>query len=129
MHDSDEEDFIRKTIEGQFVPLSATMAQLDMQEPAWLTIDGKAVTVPRITTRQDPAGKLVARMTTIYDAALRVFGPVGYGGGPGGGATAQDRGPRVPIPILCHREYMAPVAVCRVCSVEVAHADGRKEPR
>ena len=36
------------------------------------------------------------------------------------------------IPILCHREYMNPVAVCRVCSVHVGYENGprsRARPR
>ncbi len=36
--------------------------------------------------------------TTIFDAAAKVG---------------------IKIPVLCHREYMNPVAVCRVCAVDV----------
>ena len=65
-----------------------------------LTIDGKSVRVP--------AG------TTIYDAATQVF--------------VKQAGDRNPIPILCHREFMTPVAVCRVCAVNVRN-NGREEFR
>jgi CRP-like cAMP-binding protein/Fe-S-cluster-containing dehydrogenase component len=63
-----------------------------------LTIDGRPVAVPKFSVSPDPTGKPLRRATTIYDAALKAG---------------------VQIPILCHREYMTPVAVCRVCSVQV----------
>ncbi|RUL88392.1 cyclic nucleotide-binding domain-containing protein [Tautonia sociabilis] len=68
--------------------------------PVSLTIDGRKVSVP--------AG------TTIYDAATRAF--------------VKQAGDRNPIPILCHREHMTPVAVCRVCTVDVS-VNGRQEFR
>ena len=43
----------------------------------------------------------VAVGTTIYDAA---------------------RGLGIEIPVLCHAPHMAPVGVCRVCTVDVAGA-------
>lgn len=68
-----------------------------------VTIDGKAVAVPPTTEAYDPAlRKGVPVPTTIYDAAVAA------------GVT---------IPTLCHREYMNPVAVCRVCVVEVGSKD------
>ena len=63
-----------------------------------LTIDGKKVQVKRVSVDADPKGKAVPRLTTIYDAAKQAG---------------------IDIPILCHREHMKPVAVCRVCSVQV----------
>ena len=65
-----------------------------------LTIDGHRVRVP--------AG------ATIYDAATRLY--------------VKQAGDRNPIPILCHREHMHPVAVCRVCTVNVRN-NGREEFR
>ncbi|HWE36325.1 MAG TPA: cyclic nucleotide-binding domain-containing protein [Isosphaeraceae bacterium] len=68
-----------------------------------VTIDGKAVSVPPTTEAYDPALRRgVPVPTTIYDAAAQA------------GVT---------IPTLCHREYMNPVAVCRVCVVEVGSKD------
>jgi CRP-like cAMP-binding protein/Fe-S-cluster-containing dehydrogenase component len=70
-----------------------------------LTIDGKEVAVPPTKTAYDPASKQRAEIpTTIYDAAI---------------ALAQSTGGINPIPILCHREHFNPVAVCRVCVVDV----------
>jgi CRP-like cAMP-binding protein/Fe-S-cluster-containing hydrogenase component 2 len=84
------------------------MAELLHQPPIAVTIDGVKVQVPRVSVSLDPKGKAVPRLTTIYDAAVKA---------------------KVQIPILCHREYMNPVAVCRVCSVQVGFEDGRREWR
>ena len=64
-----------------------------------LTIDGREVQVPSTIDVQDPdSQKSRPFPTTIYDAANRLG---------------------IEIPTLCHREYMTPVAVCRVCVVDV----------
>lgn len=64
-----------------------------------LTIDGREVRVPSSIDVQDPDSQQSRSVpTTIYDAA-KMNG--------------------IEIPILCHREYMTPVAVCRVCVVDV----------
>ncbi len=69
-----------------------------------LTIDGHAVQVPPTTTAYDPQYKKNVEVpTTIYDAALEL---------------TRQKGITNPIPILCHREHVNPVAVCRVCVVE-----------
>jgi CRP-like cAMP-binding protein/Fe-S-cluster-containing hydrogenase component 2 len=70
-----------------------------------LTIDGQEISVPPKKTAYDPQSKQKVEIpTTIYDAAL---------------ALAENSGGRNPIPILCHREHINPVAVCRVCVVDV----------
>jgi CRP-like cAMP-binding protein/Fe-S-cluster-containing hydrogenase component 2 len=70
-----------------------------------LTIDGQEVAVSPTKTAYDPQYKKNVEIpTTIYDAAL---------------ALSQKTGKPNPIPILCHREHVNPVAVCRVCAVEV----------
>jgi len=53
---------------------------------------------PTINLSIDGQSVQVPPGTTIYDAARKLG---------------------IDIPILCHREHMNPVAVCRVCSVEV----------
>jgi CRP-like cAMP-binding protein/Fe-S-cluster-containing hydrogenase component 2 len=95
------------TMEGILVTLPRSLADL-AGRTARLTIDGREVEVPMVSLSRDPVDRPVPRLTTIYDAALAA---------------------NVQIPILCHREYMTPVAVCRVCSVEVAFKNGFKEPR
>src|SRR5262249_22313245 len=48
---------------------------------------------------RDPNGRLVPRLTTILDAATKLYS----------GQT--------PIPVLCHQEHLRPIGVCRICSV------------
>lgn len=87
--------------------------QADFGQPVSLTIDGIDITVPRATPVTDaqgnikygPDGNPIPRATTIYDAAARVFD--------------RDELARR-IPVLCHQDHLAPVAVCRVCSVHVS---------
>jgi CRP-like cAMP-binding protein/Fe-S-cluster-containing hydrogenase component 2 len=93
-------------MDGQLVAMPPALAALAQQPPVQLTIDGRRVEVPRVSVSYDPKGKAVPRLTTIYDAASKL---------------------NIKIPILCHREYMTPVAVCRVCSVLVRSEDGRPE--
>jgi CRP-like cAMP-binding protein/Fe-S-cluster-containing dehydrogenase component len=70
-----------------------------------LTIDGQEIEVPATKTAYDPQYKKNIEIpTTIYDAAREL---------------SQKTGGQNPIPILCHREHVNPVAVCRVCVVEV----------
>lgn len=99
---------VELTLDGRLVTMPRALADLVQQPPIALTIDGQAVEVPRVSLSFDPTEKPIARLTTIYDAAQKA---------------------KIEIPVLCHREYMTPVAVCRVCSVQVKSADGREEPR
>ena len=92
------DDSVQATIAGQMLSVPRWMADLAQQPPIPLTIDGRKVEVPRVSVTADPKGKAVPRLTTLYDAAKQLG---------------------IDIPILCHREYMNPVAVCRVCSVQV----------
>src|SRR5829696_838830 len=87
--------------------------QADFAQRVALTIDGVEVTVPRATPVTDaqgnvkygPDGLPVPRATTIYDAAARLWD--------------RDELARR-IPVLCHQDHLAPVAVCRMCSVHVS---------
>jgi CRP-like cAMP-binding protein/Fe-S-cluster-containing hydrogenase component 2 len=70
-----------------------------------LTIDGQEIAVPATKQAYDPLYKKKVEIpTTIYDAAQ---------------ALADQTKGQNPIPILCHREHINPVAVCRMCVVEV----------
>ncbi len=72
-----------------------------------LTIDGQEVAVKPTKTAYDPQNKTHVEIpTTIYDAAATL---------------AEKTGKPNPIPILCHREHVNPVAVCRLCVVDVNH--------
>ena len=50
-------------------------------------------------------GELVPRPTTIYDAVTQMYV-----------RGVEDVNP---VPVLCHREHLRPVGVCRVCLVEI----------
>jgi Fe-S-cluster-containing hydrogenase component 2 len=56
---------------------------------------------------QDLEGRTTPRYTTIYDAAVKL-----YVQQPGDEA-------KIPIPTLCHLPHMKPVAVCRLCVVQI----------
>ncbi len=107
----EEEGLFARDYEGQLIRMDrATAADLDRD--VTLTIDGRKVTIKKAVPatddvgrpRKDDKGHVVPRATTIYDAATQLFGA----------------GPGNPIPLLCHREYMDPVGVCRVCVVQIA---------
>src|SRR5262245_19854958 len=106
MHSPD--DPIQVSLQGQLVTMPRSMAELLNQPLAKVTVDGKHASFPRVMLSYAHKGKAIARVTTIYEAAAKAG---------------------VQIPTLSHREYMTPVAVCRVCSVEVGNEDGRKENR
>src|SRR5262245_39456405 len=77
----------------------------DTDQKVRITIDGQEVTVPARKLAYDPLSKKKVEIdTTVYDAAL---------------ALSQQTGKPNPIPVLCHREHINPVAVCRVCTVDV----------
>jgi CRP-like cAMP-binding protein/Fe-S-cluster-containing hydrogenase component 2 len=99
---SSPDDPVQVTFDGQLITMPRSLADLVNQPPIEVTVDGRKVEVPRVSVSYDPKGKAVPRLTTIYDAAVKAG---------------------VQIPILCHREYMNPVAVCRVCSVQVKIGD------
>jgi CRP-like cAMP-binding protein/Fe-S-cluster-containing hydrogenase component 2 len=95
---SSSTDLVSIVFDDHVVDLDQNTASLLKKPPVKLTIDGKEVEVPLATLSRDPnTGQNVARPTTIYDAAQKIG---------------------VPIPILCHREHMTPVAVCRFCVVD-----------
>src|SRR5260370_11695710 len=104
---SSPEELVQVTLDGHLVTMPRSLADQANQKGK-LKIDGKEVEVPQVSLSYDPVGRPVPRLTTIYDAALKVY-------------------PKDPVPVLCHREYMTPVAVCRVCSVEVGWGNGPQE--
>src|SRR5262245_25347529 len=86
-------------MDGHYVEVEKTVADLLREPPVKITIDGKTTQIPRTMLVENPVtGKTEPLPTTIYDAALRL------------GIT---------IPTLCHREHMTPVAACRFCTVDV----------
>ena len=114
----EDEGLFARDIDGRLVRLDAATAE-DLDRDVALTIDGRPVTVKKAVPatdaqgnlRKDERGRVIPRATTIYDAA-----------------TAAFRGAN-PIPILCHREHMDPVAVCRACVIEISKVKRGKRQR
>src|SRR5687767_11128779 len=110
----DDEGLFSRDIDGQLVRLDSPVAA-DYEKTVTLQIDGQSVTVPLAEPLKDAQGNIVLdingrttpRYTTIYDAAVQL-----YVKKPGDEA-------KIPIPVLCHQPHMTPVAVCRLCVVQV----------
>src|SRR4051812_30037642 len=89
------------------------VARRHLDEEIEVYIDGERVRVPvyRATARtdflgnylRDSDGGIIPRWTTIYDAAAKHW------------QNKEELNKR--IPVLCHREYLDPIGVCRLCSV------------
>src|SRR5438067_7107783 len=106
----DDEDLFSRDINGQLVRLDAP-TQGDYEKQVTLQIDGQSITVPLAEPLKDANGNVVQdldgqttpRYTTIYDAATKLYGDEA----------------KIPIPTLCHLPHMKPVAVCRLCVVQI----------
>src|SRR3954453_1755102 len=110
----DDEGLFSRDINGQLVRLDAP-TESDYTKSVTIQIDGQPVTVPLAEPLKDANGNIVQdlegrttpRYTTIYDAAVQL-----YVKQPGDEA-------KIPIPTLCHQPHMTPVAVCRLCVVQI----------
>src|SRR5256714_5112072 len=106
----DDEDLFSRDTNGQLVRLDAP-TQGDYEKQVTLQIDGQSITVPLAEPLKDANGNVVQdldgqttpRYTTIYDAATKLYGDEA----------------KIPIPTLCHLPHMKPVAVCRLCVVQI----------
>jgi CRP-like cAMP-binding protein/Fe-S-cluster-containing dehydrogenase component len=116
----DEEGLFARDVDGHLVRIDKVTAA-DFETDITLKIDGQDVTVKKAVPATDAQGIIlkddkglaVPRPTTIYDAASQLFGNSSGGN---------------PIPILCHRDHMNPVAVCRLCVVEISKVKrGRRQ--
>jgi CRP-like cAMP-binding protein len=108
-----EEGLFARDEEGRLI--RARKAELaDLNKRVSLTIDGNEVVMPKAvpaTNEQgrelkDDEGNIKPRLTTIHDAVSKLY-------------RDRLRKPN-PVPLLCHREYMEPVGVCRVCVVQIS---------
>ncbi len=110
----DDEGLFSRDIDGQLVRLDSPTAN-DYTKIVTLTIDGQSVTVPLASPLKDAQGNIVQdaegrttpRYTTIYDAAVKLY------------VKQPGDEHKIPIPILCHQEHMRPVAICRLCVVQI----------
>jgi Fe-S-cluster-containing dehydrogenase component len=113
----DAESTFSRDEDGNFIKrVQATREQLDQKID--IVIDGYVVKdMPIAVIVKDAQGAPVfdldgypkVRKTTIYDAASELVRR--------GEWTKDELEKR--IPVLCHREHLNPVAVCRMCSVHV----------
>ncbi len=110
----DDEGLFSRDINGVLVRLD-TPTEGDYGNNVTLQIDGKTVTVPLAEPLKDAQGNVVLdidgrttpRYTTIYDAAAALY------------QAQSSEQSKIPIPVLCHQPHMAPVAVCRLCVVQI----------
>ena len=110
----DDEGLFSRDVNGQLVRLDAP-TESDYEKNVTLQIDGVPVTVPLAEPLKDANGNIVVdlegrttpRYTTIYDAARKLY------------VEQIGDEEKIPIPILCHQPHMTPVAVCRLCIVQI----------
>src|SRR5450432_3469677 len=110
----DDEGLFSRDVDGQLVRVDDP-TENDYEKMITMQIDGQSVTVPMAEPLKDANGNIVLdvdgrttpRFTTIYDAAVKLIVKQ-----PGDEA-------KIPIPILCHQPHMTPVAVCRMCMVQI----------
>src|ERR1700730_5261171 len=110
----DDEGLFSRDIDGQLVRLDAA-TESDYDKNVTLQIDGLPVTVPLAGPLTDPNGNIVVdlegrttpRYSTIYDAARKLY------------VEQLGDEKKIPIPVLCHQPHMVPVAVCRLCVVQI----------
>jgi len=87
----------------------------DYRKTVTLQIDGQSIQMPLAQPLTDANGDLVLdindrttpRYTTIYDAAATLY------------VKQVGDEAKNPIPVLCHQPHMKPVAVCRLCIVQI----------
>jgi CRP-like cAMP-binding protein/Fe-S-cluster-containing hydrogenase component 2 len=109
----EEEELFARDFEGRLIRMDKATAA-DLEEIVKITIDGHEIEVHKAVPatdeqgiiRRDEQDRIIPRPTTIYDAASKLY--------------QEKLGAANPIPTLCHREYMDPVGVCRVCVVQVS---------
>src|ERR1700759_1003244 len=110
----DDEGLFSRDINGQLVRLDSP-TESDYEKNVTLQIDGVPVTVPLAEPLTDANGYVVLdgerrttpRYTTIYDAARKLY------------EEQPGDEQKIPIPVLCHQPHMKPVAVCRLCVVQI----------
>jgi len=110
----DDEGLFSRDIDGQLVRLDSP-TESDYEKDVTLQIDGVSVTVPLAEPLADANGNIVLdlegrttpRYTTIYDAARKLY------------VEQIGDEKKIPIPVLCHQPHMTPVAVCRLCIVQI----------
>ncbi|HEX4749700.1 MAG TPA: cyclic nucleotide-binding domain-containing protein [Bryobacteraceae bacterium] len=112
--DDDDEGLFSRNVDGQLIRLDKP-TRADYEEIVTVKVDGQEVRVPKAEPLKDAQGNVIQdingrttpRYTTIYDAVSKL--------------RKQHS-----VPVVCHQPHMRPVAVCRVCMVQIANK-GRVE--
>ena len=110
----DDEGLFSRNLDGQLVRLDAPTED-DYSTLVRVSVDGRSVQVPMSEPLKDSQGNIVLdldgrttpRHTTIFDAVAKL------------NAERKDGEKEISIPILCHQPHMTPVAVCRMCMVQI----------
>ncbi|HEV3271672.1 MAG TPA: cyclic nucleotide-binding domain-containing protein [Candidatus Methylacidiphilales bacterium] len=110
----DDEGLFSRDGQGNLIRLDDPSEE-DYNKIITLQIDGQTVQVPLARPLTDANGNLVLdlqdrttpRYTTIYDAAVSLY------------VKESGDEAKIPIPVLCHQPHMKPVAVCRLCIVQI----------
>lgn len=107
-----EEALFARDVDGQLIRRSDSLLS-DLELDVRITIDGQPLVVKKALPLRNSQGVIVVnergevipRPTTIYDAVTQMYVK-----------GIEDVNP---VPVLCHREHLHPVGVCRVCLVEI----------
>jgi Fe-S-cluster-containing dehydrogenase component len=119
----DDEGLFSRDIDGQLVRLDAA-TEADYHKLVTVQVNGRAVEVPLAQPLKDAQGNIVQdikgrttpRYTTIFDAVAKLN-------------AVRKPSEEIFIPTLCHQPHMTPVAVCRLCMVQVyGQRNGRRSP-
>ena len=119
----EEEDLFARDFEGRLIRMDKATAA-DLEETIKITIDGHEITVKKAVPATDEQGNIRRDAARPRDPAVddhlrrRQSSSI---------ATSSHAAN--PIPTLCHREYMDPVGVCRVCVVQVSKFSKRTGTR
>jgi ferredoxin len=139
-----EEGLFVRDLEGRLIRYDKPTRE-EFERKVTATIDGHVIEVRKAVPATDEMGtplldnekQVIPRATTIYDAVSQLYERLGRGESASDLKTAEavdSAGPAQeteefkraagdrsnPIPVLCHMKYMAPVAVCRICVVQIA---------
>jgi Fe-S-cluster-containing hydrogenase component 2/CRP-like cAMP-binding protein len=110
----DDEGVLNRDAEGNLIRQDDPSVE-DYNKVVKLKIDGQEVEINLAQPLKDAAGipvldvngNTTPRFSTILDAALKLYGDKM-------GERASSH-----IPVLCHQPHMTPVAVCRMCTVQI----------
>jgi Fe-S-cluster-containing hydrogenase component 2 len=110
----DDEGIFSRDEEGNLIR-EDDPSEEDYKKIITLQIDGQKIQMPLARPLTDANGNLVLdlqdrttpRYTTIYDAAVSLY------------VKEVGDEAKIPIPVLCHQPHMKPVAVCRLCIVQI----------